>query len=144
MLRKANNSDCPALATMAVNIWHSQTSAELQEAFKVIINSPNSACFIIYTDTSPIGFAQCSLRHDYVEGTCTTPVGYLEGIFVEDEHRGRGFAKELLSACEDWARDIGCKEFASDCELNNTESQKFHLSTGFTEANRIICFKKTL
>lgn len=41
-------------------------------------------------------FAQCGLRHDYVEGRGSSPVGYLEGIFVEKEYRKQGCAKELL------------------------------------------------
>jgi hypothetical protein len=52
--------------------------------------------------------------------------------------------KALLTACEDWARTKGCTEFASDCELTNTQSLRFHLNVGFTEANRIICFTKKL
>ena len=83
-------------------------------------------------------------RFDYVEGTKSSPVGYLEGIFVEENFRNKGYAKELLNACENWAKDKGCKEFASDCELDNLTSLKFHLSMGFDEANRIICFKKEL
>ena len=90
------------------------------------------------------GFAQCQLRHDYVEGTDSSPVGYLEGIFVEESHRHRGLAKKLLTACEEWAREQGCREFASDCELDNTGSLAFHLSMGFAEANRIICLTKKL
>jgi aminoglycoside 6'-N-acetyltransferase I len=39
---------------------------------------------------------------------------------------------------------MGCKEFASDCKLENTESLRFHLKIGFEEAGRIICFKKDL
>lgn len=35
-------------------------------------------------------------------------------------------------------------EFASDCELGNEESLAFHLKLGFKEANRIICFAKSL
>lgn len=50
----------------------------------------------------------------------------------------------LSKACEKWAIGMGCKEFASDCELDNKESLKFHLAIGFTEANRIICFTKQL
>ena len=53
-------------------------------------------------------------------------------------------AARLLSACENWAKEKGCREFASDCELTNTDSQKFHLSLGFQEANRVICFTKKL
>ncbi len=39
---------------------------------------------------------------------------------------------------------MGCREFAGDCELGNTDSLGFHLSMGFAEANRIICFTKKL
>ena len=52
--------------------------------------------------------------------------------------------KVLLAACEAWAASQGSREFASDCELDNTGSLAFHLHSGFTEANRIICFVKPL
>ena len=58
--------------------------------------------------------------------------------------RRRGIAKALLTACEQWAREKGCREFASDCELSNDQSLSFHLRSGFREANRIICFVKAL
>ena len=57
---------------------------------------------LYYKNDIPIGFAQCQLRYDYVEGTRTTPVGYLEGIFIKDGYRNKGYAKELLSECEAW------------------------------------------
>lgn len=79
-----------------------------------------------------------------MEGTESSPVGYLEGIFVEEKYRKNGYAKELLLSCEIWAKDKGCIEFASDCELVNNESLLFHMSMGFIEANRIICFKKKI
>lgn len=100
--------------------------------------------FLQCCDGVPVGFAQCQLRRDYVEGTDSSPVGYLEGIFVREEYRRRGLARQLLAACEGWARAQGCREFASDCELHNLDSLRFHLGIGFTEANRIICFTKKL
>lgn len=60
------------------------------------------------------------------------------------EYKKRGYAKELLGECQNWAKDQGCLEFASDCELDNEDSLKFHLKMGFAEANRIICFTKRL
>ena len=86
----------------------------------------------------------CCLRHDYVEGCKTSPVGYLEGISIHEEYRHQGIARKLVSECEQWAREKGCSEFASDCELTNISSWNFHLSVGFQEENRIICFRKTL
>lgn len=144
MVKTATNTDSNILAELAIQMWNNASLAELKTDFSEIANSQNAICFIKYLGNTPIGFAQCSLRNDYVEGTNSSPVGYLEGIFIEETHRNKGYAKELLFACEKWAKTMGCSEFASDCELTNADSLKFHLSMGFDEANRIICFKKDI
>ena len=144
MVRKATNGDNRVLAEMAVQMWDSHTIDELEIEFIETLNDEQSAFFIKYVNDIPIGFAQCGIRTDYVEGTETSPVGYLEGIFVKKDYRNHGYAKEMLMTCEKWARDMGCTEFASDCELDNIASLKFHIAMGFDEANRIICFKKKI
>lgn len=144
MIKKAEMADISELAQMAIQMWQDSAVSDLEQEFKQIIDSDNAIVFIKFVDDTSIGFAQCQLRTDYVEGTETSPVGYLEGIFVLEEYRHKGYAKELLNVCEDWAKEKGCLEFASDCELDNTESYEFHMTTGFNEANRIICFKKNL
>lgn len=78
-----------------------------------------------------------------MEGTNTSPVGYLEGIFMKEGYC-KSYAKELLSECEVWAKENGCHEFASDCNIDNIDSFHFHKAMNFTEANRIICFTKML
>lgn len=71
-------------------------------------------------------------------------MGYLEGIYVIEKFRNKSIASMICQWCENWAIEIGCEEFASDCELSNRESLEFHLAIGFTEVNRIICFTKKL
>jgi aminoglycoside 6'-N-acetyltransferase I len=144
MVRIAKNGDSDVLARLAVQMWINHTVDELEREFIEALNSKKNAFFIKYINCLPVGFAQCSLRTDYVEGTESSPVGYLEGIFVLEEYRKNGYAKELLYACEMWAKDMGCIEFASDCELENMTSLTFHIKMGFDETNRIICFKKKL
>ncbi|MBQ8293446.1 MAG: GNAT family N-acetyltransferase [Bacilli bacterium] len=144
MARIAKNEDSNVLARLAVQMWNSHTVDELEREFIEELNSETTVFFIKFVNSLPVGFAQCSLRNDYVEGTESSPVGYLEGIFVIEEYRKNGFAKELLCACEMWAKDMGCIEFASDCELDNMTSLIFHIKMGFDETNRIICFKKKL
>ncbi len=144
LIQKSTSTDASAIAAMASHIWHSCTVEELTAEFKSIISEPECGVFLAITENTPVGFAQCSLRHDYVEGTSGNPVGYLEGIYVDPAYRKRGVATLLLHSCEYWAREQGCTEFASDCELGNTDSLHFHLNVGFVEANRIICFTKKL
>lgn len=144
MIRKAESKDLPILAELACKLWPDHTVGEMQTEFTEIIAKPDAAFFLAYSEETAIGFAQCQLRHDYVEGTDSSPVGYLEGIYVTDGYRKQGVARELLTACEGWAKAKGCAEFASDCELDNVQSLRFHLNVGFEEANRIICFTKKL
>lgn len=144
MIRKATLNDTRVLAELAIQMWSNHTVSELDEDFVEIVNNNDAVCFFKYVDDVPVGFAQCQLRHDYVEGTHTSPVGYLEGIFVLKNFRQKGYAKELLHKCEEWAKEKGCSEFASDCELDNADSLSFHTAMGFEEANRIICFRKEL
>ena len=143
MIRKAEIKDYPAAAALATRMWDHDPE-ELIQGWAEADAVGEGAVFIAEEGGQIIGFAQCGLRNDYVEGTDTSPVGYLEGIFVDEACRRRGYAARLLSACENWAKEKGCREFASDCELTNTGSLQFHLSLGFQEANRIICFTKAL
>ena len=129
-------------AELAQKLW--PEAQLLREEFSSLLKDAEFAVFLMYEQAKPVGFAQCQLRHDYVEGCETSPVGYLEGLFVEEAFRGKGMAKALLARCEAWAKAQGCAEFASDCELSNTQSIAFHESVGFTEENRIVCFKKEL
>lgn len=129
---------------LALQLWPDHIENELKADLTDLLSCPDAAFFLAFAGETPVGFAQCQLRRDYVEGTETSPVGYLEGIFVAEEYRNQGIARGLLSVCESWAKEQGCTEFASDCELSNAESLRFHLNVGFLEANRIICFTKKL
>ena len=122
---KAKKEDALTVAGLAIQMWEDNVLEELAAELAEIIGSSEAVVFLGTVDGNAIGFAQCQLRHDYVEGTETSPVGYLEGIFVEEEYRKQGFAKRLLEACENWAKEQGCTEFASDCELDNTGSLEF-------------------
>ena len=144
MIRKAEMKDLEALTALALELWPDHTPEDMRADLKAILSKDEEAFFLLFVEGKAIGFAQVSLRRDYVEGTQTCPVGYLEGIYVKPNHRRRGLARSLVTACEVWLRRKGCEEFASDCEITNEESLLFHLHVGFLEANRIICFTKKL
>ncbi len=143
-IRKATIDDVRAAAWLALLLWPHCTLLEMEEEMEAFIKQDKATIFLAEEDGVAMGFAQVGLRHDYVEGADYSPTGYLEGIYVVEAYRNKGFARELLSACENWAREMDCRQFASDCELSNSGSLVFHLKNGFREANRIICFLKDL
>lgn len=68
-----------------------------------IAKDENSTCFIKIIDEKALAFANVALRHDYDEVTETSPLGYLEGIYVKENYRKKGYARELVEDCEKWA-----------------------------------------
>ncbi len=144
MIRQAINPDLPALGQLGAALWPHHTAAEMEAEFAEIMEKADAAFFVKLAAGRIVGFTQVGLRRDYVEGTDHSPVGYLEGIYVAEPFRGRGIARELLAACEHWAKEKGCREFASDCELDHSPRLNFHLAAGLAEAPRSICFVKPL
>ena len=143
-VRRAEAADLDAITALALELWPDHEWDELWQEMADLMAKPETAFFLLEEHNQPMGFAQCQLRHDYVEGTETSPVGYLEGILVRAAMRGKGGAKALLKACESWSAAWGCTEFASDCELDNVGSLAFHLKMGFEEASRNIHFAKKI
>lgn len=91
-----------------------------------------------------IAFAEGSLRSDYVNGCKTSPVVFLEGIYVLPSHRQKGVARLLCHAIGIWGRSRGCSEFASDAPLENEVSRNFHAALGFAETQRVVFFRKDI
>lgn len=91
-----------------------------------------------------IGLVEVALRSDYVNGTDTSPVAFLEGIYVVPGARRRGVARQLVASAEAWAVTRRCTEFASDARIENTASHALHAALGFAETERVVYFRKLL
>ena len=89
-------------------------------------------------------FIEVSIRRDHVDGTTSSPLPDVEGWYVDRRHRGQGVGKQLLGAAEQWARERGFKEMASDAELENIESISVHTACGFLETSRAVHFIKEI
>jgi aminoglycoside 6'-N-acetyltransferase I len=91
-----------------------------------------------------VAFAEAPLRRDYVNGSNSSPVGFLEGLYVEPQYRKRGLARLLCSSVEHWAKGMGCTEFASDVVLQNEVGQRVHEAVGFNATDRVVFYLKQI
>jgi len=108
-------------------------------------NPDRYAQFVAYDGArNPVGFVEVALRNDYVNGTTTSPVAFLEGIYVVPHARRKGLARALVARGEQWAVSVGCSEFASDARLENVASHAMHRCLGFSETERVVYFRKQL
>ncbi|MDC7223339.1 MAG: GNAT family N-acetyltransferase [Spirochaetales bacterium] len=143
-VREMDESRVVQAAGLAHSLWPDAGREELSRDFFAMVSSERETVFLCVEQGVAVAFAQFSLRSDYVEGTDSSPVLYLEGIGVEERFRRKGLARRLLERGTVWGKERGCSEFASDCELDNSDSQAFHGRVGFTEVNRLVCYTKKI
>lgn len=127
-------------------LWpHCAEAEQLAEMAEFLAQPERFIQLVAYAGAGePVGLVEASLRNDYVNGTESSPVAFLEGLYVAPTHRRRGIARELVSAVVEWATTRGCKEFASDAALENEVSHRVHRSLGFEETERVVYFRRAL
>jgi len=144
-VRRLQRGDFGEWARMRRILWPHVTRAGCRKEWNTVRRNPSR--FAIFVSESPDGlqgFLEASLRRDCTHGCTTTPVGYIEGWYVNPGARRLGVGRKLVRAAEQWARTKGCKEMGSDTELSNKLSQKTHRALGYVECGRCVHFRKTL
>jgi aminoglycoside 6'-N-acetyltransferase I len=146
MIKRCFSVDAEGWLTMRMALWpHCDRRQQLAEMATWCADPDRYAVFLAYDEgCQAVGFAEAAIRHDYVNGTESSPVGFLEGLYVAAASRRRGVARALVAAVEEWAAAAGCRELASDTDLHNTVSQQAHKALGFEETERVIFFRKGL
>lgn len=143
-IENINQKNFDHLANLALKLWPDDELDKLKEELSPLLDHKKENGYLVKSNNRYIAFIQISIRHDYVEGTDSSPTGYIEGIYVEKEFRKQGIAKSLIKYSEKWFLDNNCTQMASDAELHNKTSEKFHKKIGFEEVNRVICFLKDI
>lgn len=132
------------LTELVLELWPDCEFEEEYEEYRKRIGLENEICYLIKEQEHYIAFIHLTIRNDYVEGAENLPIAYLEGIYVRPDFRKKGVAKKLIVVAEEWVKQKGLGQIASDAPITNLSSIEFHTKTGFSEVERIVCFVKNL
>lgn len=137
---KASNENLDQLTELALALWPNNDYEFIKNEFVYIIGHLSNRVYLAKSDEEYIGFIHMSIRSGFVEGADTSPVGYVEGIYVKPDFRKKGVAKELYDAGAEWVKSKKCTQIGADIGLYNDMCPDFYISMGFNEVNRIICY----
>jgi aminoglycoside 6'-N-acetyltransferase I len=79
-------------------LWPEMTEEENLDETEAMVTA-TSRFFVriaLNTEDNPVGFVEATVRNDYVNGCATSPVVFLEGIYVEPWARRQGIARTLV------------------------------------------------
>ncbi|HPF17205.1 MAG TPA: hypothetical protein P5107_09695 [Thermotogota bacterium] len=80
-ITKTSVSDVEELTEMALDLWKDHDYDELKDMFHEALLNDDECIFISREQDDVTGFIHLTLRTDYVEGSNSSPVGYIEGIY---------------------------------------------------------------
>ncbi len=146
IIERCAELDQPGWLQMRMALWPDATADDHRGYMAISLAQPERFLQLMMYDENraPIGFIEGSIRSDYVNGTETSPVGFVEGVYVIPSMRRKGIARHLFAAIGDWAQARGCRELASDALLENEASQRAHRALGFRETERVVYFTRKL
>jgi aminoglycoside 6'-N-acetyltransferase I len=142
-IRRATQEDKAEWVRMRQGIWPDWTDEYLVVNMDEILASDNDFVIFACDGDRLIGLTEARII-DHAEGCETSPVGYLEGWFVQEEYRGKGVVGIMTQAAENWIRGKGCTQVASDTWLENESSIRAHVKMGYAEVERLVHFVKQL
>jgi aminoglycoside 6'-N-acetyltransferase I len=114
-IRNIEPADAAVWARLRQELWPEADNTHADEIaafFAGTLDEPQ-AVLVVEEPAGLVGFAELSIRYDIAE-LRGQPVGYVEGLYLNVDHRGAGITRKLLRASQNWAREQGCDGFASD------------------------------
>ncbi len=143
-IRRATQADKDAWVHMRHALWPDAPLDYLYLDVDNLLANPNAAIFVASDSHGRlVGFLEAGLR-DRAEGCDSSPVGYIEAWYVDPHVRGQKLGRDLVHTAEQWAREKGCTEMASDTWLDNETSIQAHYKLGYWEVDRLVHFVKRL
>lgn len=142
IFREATSETKPIWLAFRKSLYHDVSDEFHQTEMDLILNAPLKSTFLLLEkkEELPIGMLELSLRNT-VDGCLSSPVGYIEGIILNEKGQGKGYGRKMVDFSKKWAKSKGCTELACDAELDDLEAQNFHKKMGFKETYRIVEYK---
>jgi aminoglycoside 6'-N-acetyltransferase I len=149
-VRPPRAADAPALASLCFALWPESPLKEhaMETESKLAGEARTTMPLAFFVAEAPdrtlVGFVEVGLRSHADGCDPAQPVGFLEGWYVTPQFRCQGIGRLLISAAEDWARERGCREMASDTWIDHDLSQQAHVALGYLVVDRCVHYRKSL
>jgi len=144
IIRKASKTDKVQIQALMdeLNLYRKKIFSSVNQEFHERINPyakledkdfDESIIFIATDDSDKIvGFIQGSLNQRINHKL--NKLGYIDELYVQEEARGKGAAKNLFLELESEFKNQGCNHMTTHTDFENELSQQFYLQSGMNKA----------
>lgn len=140
-INKASSSDGTQLVEIINSaLGYDVSENTLNDRIQKILQRHDHLLMVAKIDDQVVGFCHGYLR------LLTEVVEAIEigGLAVTEEHRGKGVAKQLVTAIEDWAKTMGYTQVVLASNIIRTNAHEFYEHLGYKKIKQQFAFEKNL
>lgn len=129
-IRECKAEDFDGVVVLLRQLWpdRSLDLAALRNTFNDSLGSDWRILLCAVSDQRMLGFGSLTLKRSLGSAA---PVGYVDEMVIDEEHRGRGIGGRILECLTFWARDQGCGHVELDSAFHRKDAHAFYERRGF-------------
>ena len=128
-IRKMNVEDAEAVNTLSKQLGYPLSIEQTRQNIKAILKSKDHIAFVAEYKQKIVGWTGAA-QAIMIE---VTPHCEMNGLVIEENHRGMGIGKLLIDRVKHWAKEKGNDKISLHCNVRRIEAHLFYEHLGFTE-----------
>jgi GNAT superfamily N-acetyltransferase len=128
-VRKMDREDVEAVNALSKQLGYPLSIGQTQQNIKAILQSKDHTAYVAEYENKIVGWigaAQAIMLE-------VMPHCEINGLVIDEHHRGMGIGKLLIDKVKQWAKEKGNDKIGLHCNIKRTEAHLFYEHLGFTE-----------
>lgn len=132
-IRAARESDAPAMAELLAQLGYPSSVASIPMRLAKLHTEGGVVLVAVSGRREVVGVASAV---SYAALHTDTPVAYITALVTNENVRGRGVGRRMVSALEQWAHDRGCPRLSVTSGEHRMDAHAFYSQCGFSLTGR--------
>ena len=128
-IREMTAKDATAVNTLSKQLGYPLSIEQTVQNINSVLQSKDHTAFVAEYENKIVGWIGAS-QAIMIE---VMPHCEINGLVIDEHHRGMGIGKLLIDKVKLWARDKGNNKIGLHCNIKRTEAHKFYEHMGFAE-----------
>jgi GNAT superfamily N-acetyltransferase len=134
--RQMSSEDAAAVASLCSQLGYPLSSQQILQNINAVRTSKDHDAFVAIYDSRVVGWIGLA-QAIMIE---SLPFCEINGLVIEETHRGKGIGKLLVERAKQWAKEKGNDTLRLRCNVKRTEAHEFYWHLGFKESKKQTVF----
>ena len=129
IIREMTANDATAVNTLSKQLGYPLSIGQTLQNINMVLQSKDHTAFVAEYENEIVGWIGAA-QAIMIE---VMPHCEINGLVIDENHRGMGIGKLLINNVKQWAKEKGNDKIGLHCNVKRTEAHLFYQHLGFTE-----------